>query len=415
MKDKAPSEAPPGHGPILHLDMDAFYAAVEVLDFPELKGKPVVVGSPPDKRGVVSTASYEARRFGIHSAMPSRTAGKLCPHAVFRPVRMDRYVEVSHQVMSVVESFTPVVEQVSVDEAFLDVRGVMRRWKSGRALAEALKARIRQDIHLTCSVGVAPNKYLAKLASDLHKPDGLTVAPSDPADIPAFLAPLPVGRIWGVGKVTEARLAECGIMTMGDVQRMDPAVLRGYLGAHSAAHIHALAFGLDDRPVVTEYEAKSISSETTFDEDCTDMEVVRQVLVSLAEQVGARLRGESAHARVGHIKVRRGDFSTLTRQRPFTRVTRTDRDLVQCALHLWTVLRMQGPIRLIGFGVSGLGEGGVSQPELGLGPFTRDPDPVKAERLDGAVDAVRKRFGSEAIRRGATLQAASARPPRKPR
>jgi nucleotidyltransferase/DNA polymerase involved in DNA repair len=393
-----------GMGAILHIDMDAFYAAVEVRDHPELRGKPVVIGSPPDKRGVVSTASYEARQFGIRSAMPSRTAGKLCPHAVFLPVRMARYLEVSEQVMAIIESFTPIYEQLSVDEAFLDVAGVLRRWKTGEAVAIALKQRIRKQTGLTASVGVAPNKFLAKLASDLKKPDGLFVVPDEPDAIARFLAALPVSRIWGVGKVTEKRLHECGLRTIGDVQRIPRGTLASYVGEALAVHMQELAWGRDDRPVVTEHQAKSISSETTFDEDCTDAQVVRQVLVEQVEQVGRRLRRDGRKARVGHIRIRYEDFSTITRQQAFARPTHADRDLLRCATLLWEREHAARPVRLIGFGVSGLDGEEPLQGELNLGPFTREPELGKVERLDTVVDTLREQFGRDALKRGSALR-----------
>lgn len=387
---------------ILHVDMDAFYAAVEVLDYPELKGKPVIVGSPPDRRGVVSTASYEARTFGVRSAMPSRTAGKLCPQGVFRPVRMARYAEVSRQVMGIIESFTPVYEQVSVDEAFLDVRGVLRRWKSGRAVAEALKLRIRKDVGLSCSLGVAPNKFLAKLASDLNKPDGLTEVPVQPDAIAKFLAPLPLNRIWGVGKVTEARLREFGLRTMGDLQRLGVPGLRSLVGEASATHMVELAFGRDDRPVVTEYTAKSISSESTFDEDCEDIAVVRQTLVELVEEVGERLREDGRTARTGHLKLRYEDFTTLTRQLPLEPPTQADADLIHCAARLLDREQVKRPVRLVGFGVSGFSGEDEEQPRQ-LDIFPADPGRLRQAALDRALDSVRKKYGRAALRHASSL------------
>lgn len=387
---------------VLHVDMDAFYAAVEVLDNPALQGQPVIVGSPPNRRGVVSTASYEARKFGVRSAMPSRTAGRLCPQGVFLPVRMARYAEVSRQVMAIIESFTPLYEQVSVDEAFLEVAGVLRKWKTGRAVAEALKLRIRREIGLSCSLGVAPNKFLAKLASDLQKPDGLTEVPTEPAAIARFLAPLPLNRIWGVGKVTEARLREFGLRTMGDLQRLGLAGLRPLVGESAARHMVELAHGRDERRVETEYVAKSISSETTFDEDCEDREVVRQTLVELVEEVGGRLREDGRLARTGHLKLRYEDFSTITRQHPLQPPTHSDHDLIQCAVTLLEREKDLRPVRLVGFGVSGFQDEAVTGPQQ-LDIFPADPGSLRRASLDRALDQLRTQFGRRAIQRASAL------------
>jgi DNA polymerase-4 len=383
---------------ILHLDMDAFFAAVELLDRPELRGKPVVVGAPPDQRGVVSTASYEARRFGIHSAMPTRTAHKLCPHAVFLPVRMKRYLDVSRQVMTILESFTPLVEPVSVDEAFLDVAGAMRKWKDPVALARAMKARVKEELGLTCSVGVARNKFLAKLGSELEKPDGLTLVPDDDAELAAFLAPLPVTRLWGVGKVSAARLEQFGLRTIGDVQQKSDRSLAAIVGQAAAAHLRALAFGRDERPVVTEYEAKSISSENTYDVDCTDAAVVRQTLIEQVEHVGARLREGGQKGRVAHLKLRWSDFTTITRQLALPQATSADRVLLRAGLTLLEREKLAQPVRLIGFGVSGLG-GADEGPRWLFQEFTDERD----EQLDAAVDRLRARYGVQAVRRAASL------------
>ncbi len=376
--------------------MDAFYAAVEVCDNPNLAGLPLVIGAPPDKRGVVCTASYEARKYGIHSAMPSRTAGKLCPRAVFLEPRFPRYVQVSEQIMAILDRFTPVVEQLSVDEAFMDVRGALRKWKDPLALARALKARIRADCGLTASVGVAPNKFLAKLSSDLDKPDGLTLAPEQPDEIARFLAPLPITRIWGVGRKTAERLASFGLRTIGDAQQRGYAFLKTILGETAAEHVHELAFGRDDRPVITEREAKSISSETTFDEDCNDPDLIRQTLIEQAEHVGARLRRSGREARVGHIKLRFEDFRTVTRQEAFGRRTDTDQSLIRCALRLLEREKPAQPVRLIGFGVSGFESVGG---DFG-GWLFQEPRDEKNRRLDAAVDQVRSRFGAEKLKRG---------------
>jgi DNA polymerase IV len=379
--------------------MDAFFAAIEVLDNPGLRGKPVIVGAPPDRRGVVSTASYEARAFGVRSAMPSRTAAKLCPQGVFVPVRMKRYQEVSEQVMDILEGFTPLVEQVSVDEAFLDVGGALRLWKDPVQIARLMKRRIRNDVGLTASVGVAPNKFLAKLGSDMQKPDGLTVLPEEPRAIAAFLAPLPVSRMWGVGRVTEERLRMAGMATFGDLQRARPETLRALVGDAFAGHVLPLAFGRDDRPVVTEYEAKSISSETTFDEDCSDPVVVRQSLIEMTEHVGARLRRADRRAAVGQIKVRFADFKTVSRQAPLVPPTHADRSLLRCALALLERLDIKTPVRLVGFGATGLGD--ISErPEKLLFETASDVAARRDERLDAAVDSVRRRYGRKALQRG---------------
>lgn len=411
--------------------MDAFFAAVEVLDRPELKGLPVVVGAPPDKRGVVSTCSYEARVFGIHSAMPSRTAYKLCPHAVFLPVRGERYHAFSRQVMGILESFTPVVEQVSIDEAFLDVSGVRRRWPDPVELAREMKRRIREETGgLTASVGIAPNKFLAKLCSDLHKPDGLTVAPDTPGAIRAFLAPMPTGKIWGVGRVTAATLAQAGIATIGQIQTCPEARLETLLGTASALHIRRLAFGLDDRRVEAEaVPEKSISNETTFDEDCADLGRVRQTLLELAEEVGRRLRAAGRIAKTVHLKIRFGDFKTITRQGPMQPPGSSDRELIRHALALWEKEGVTRPIRLVGVGVTPAdadsapgAEAAARQAEqpllFELDAVSPPPPPGKKTgdaprqesgteedrqtraRLDAAVDDLRRRYGAAILRRG---------------
>ncbi len=388
---------------ILHLDMDAFYAAVEQLDHPDWRGRPVVVGAPPDRRGVVCTASYEARKFGIHSAMPSCTAGKLCPQAIFAPVRMARYEEVSRQVMVILGAFSPVVEQVSIDEAFLDVSGVLSRWPDAVAIAREMKRRIRAETGLTASVGVAGNKFLAKLASDLHKPDGLTVVPRDAAELQAFLRPLPVGRIWGVGKVTAAQFARLGIHTIGQVQERREDDLARLLGGAMARHVWRLARGLDDRPLETESEEKSISNETTYDEDCANGDVQRQTLLELAEEVGRRLRDAGRRAGTAHIKIRFGDFRTITRQAPLRPPTDSDRELIRRALELFERERVAQPVRLLGFGVSNLGDPAEAAPQQlwllpeGAGDAAAD---AATPQLDGVVDDIRRRFGTRSLKRG---------------
>ncbi len=389
---------------ILHLDMDAFFAAIEQRDHPEWRGRPVIVGSPPDRRGVVSTCSYEARVFGVRSAMPSRTAGKLCPHGIFVKPRMHRYEEVSNQVMAILETFSPDIEPVSVDEAFIDLSGILHFWESPAALGRALKTAIHTKLELTASVGIARNKFLAKVASDFHKPDGLTLVPDDPEAIRAFLAPLPVGRLWGVGRVTEAQLLRVGLKTIGDVQRFDAAFLEPILGRALTEHIKALAAGCDERDLAPAREEKSVSNETTFDVDCIDHTVWRQTLIELAEEVGARLRAGGWQARTAQIKVRYADFKTLTRQMTLPEPIDSDRAILRCALELFERVNPQQPIRLLGVGVAHLvapGAGtrpveGFLFPELTPVPRNRPRD----RSLDRAVDRIRARFGRDAVKRG---------------
>lgn len=388
---------------ILHVDMDAFYAAIEVLDHPGWKGKPLVVGSPPDKRGVVATCSYEARKFGIHSAMPSRTAGKLCPHAVFVEPRMGRYAEISGRIMAIFEEFTPLVEPLSLDEAFLDVAGALHIWGDTVAIARDLKERIRSRIGLTASVGVAPNKFLAKVASDMNKPDGLTVVPLTEPEIMAFLAPLPVTRMWGVGKVSAARLEKEGIRTIGHLQELSHARMEELFGRSGARDMEELVRGHDDREVVTQWEEKSISNEHTFDEDEGDVSRVRQRLLELVEEVGGRLRRSGKLARTAQIKVRYADFSTITRQQSFITALDCDRDLIRSAFELFDRERIGRPVRLIGFGVHNLvapGQAAPMQRDLFDEPGAV-PEDTRNKQLDKAVDALRKTFGSQAIKRGA--------------
>ena len=401
---------------LLHVDMDAFFAAVEVLDRPELCGRPLVVGAAPDKRGVVSTCSYEARRFGIHSAMPSRTAFKLCPQAVFVLPRHARYQEVSERVMTILEEFTPLVEPVSIDEAFLDVTGVLRRWPDARALAVELKRRVRAGTGLTASVGVAPNKFLAKLASDLETPDGLTVTPVDPAGIAAFLGPLPVERLWGVGKVAATALHGAGLAVIGDLQQRSADELARQLGPALAAHVHALARGRDERAVAAEpAPEKSMSSETTYDEDCGDPVRLRQTLLEAAEEVGRRLRAAGRVAGTLHLKLRFADFTTITRQAPLAPPTASDTALIRATLALFDRQRVTRPLRLVGMGVSGLRTpeeaGGAAAPPVQPLLFPEAAEEAGApadtpaatagrQRLDQAVDRLRARFGTGVLKRG---------------
>ena len=381
---------------ILHVDMDAFFASIEQRERPELKGKPVVVGAPPDRRGVVSAASYEARKFGIHSAMPSREAGRRCPDAVFLPVNGKLYSEVSHQVRNIFYRFTPLVEPLSVDEAFLDVTGSIRLFGAGPEIARRVKSAILEETRLTASIGVAPNKFLAKLASDLEKPDGLTIVPVTRNGILAFLAPLPVSRIWGVGKVTGDQLAKAGIRTIGQLQKASEPGLSALIGPHAARHLLRLATGEDEREIETEHEEKSISKEHTFDRDCTSPAELKRVLAALADDVGRRLREAEKYAGLARLKLRWQGFKTITRQKMFENPVCDDFNLRAMSAALLAAEKLVKPVRLIGFGVSRLSNAPPRQLSLFDSENERDD---RKERLSRTVDEIQDRFGKQSIRR----------------
>ena len=368
---------------ILHVDMDAFFAAVEQHDRPELRGLPVVVGAAPDERGVVSTCSYEARVFGVHSAMPSREAFRRCPQAIFLPPNMPRYAAVSRQVFAIFERFTPLVEPVGIDEAFLDVTGSRRLFGDPPTIAASIRAAIQAETGLTASVGVAGNKFLAKLASESKKPDGLTVVPRDRAPLLDFLAPLPVGRLWGVGKVMRELLENHNYRLIGDLQRSSEPALAAVVGHHVASHLLRLAFG-----------EKSISREHTIAVDCRDPEALRAALRDLVDDVGRRLRESGKFAGVGRLKLRWSDFQTLTRQRTFPAPVCDDFTLRRLALELFEAEPLIQPVRLIGFGVSGFATARQEQLSLFDDPTVRrDRD----EKLCHAVDRLRDKLGRDHI------------------
>src|SRR5262245_11659115 len=337
---------------ILHVDMDAFYAAVEQRDRPERRGLPVIVGGIGN-RGVVCAASYEARPFGVHSAQPIATARRLCPQGVYCPARMKHYAEISHQIREILHSFTPLVEPLSLDEAFLDVHGCERLFGSGPEIAARIKQRIREETGLTASVGVAPNKFLAKLASDLRKPDGLVVVPAD--DIVGFLAPLPVGRIWGVGAKGEKRLHALGIRTIGELAAHSERVLVDRFG-EMGRHVWQLAHGRDGRNVVPDREAKSISTETTFPEDIGDRETLRAWLLDLTDELGRRLRHAGLRARTVEVKIRSSDFRTRHRTQALTQATDVTDTLWLAARETLNrgLTRDYLPVRLLGVGATRL-------------------------------------------------------------
>ena len=385
---------------ILHVDMDAFFASVEQRDHPEWRGKPVIVGAGPNERGVVSTCSYEARAYGVRSAMPSRTAAKLCPDGIFVPPDFKRYKAASDGLMAILGSFTPCVEPLSLDEAFLDVTGSRRLFGDGVAIAEAIRARVKEELRLTCSVGVAKNMFLAKLASDLNKPDGLTVVPREPEALAAFLAPLPVSRLWGAGPKAVAALARGPIRTFGELLAADGTYLAHLVGKNAAAFFRALARGEDDREVAWEgAEAKSISRETTFPEDERDWGKVEGALRELAEDVARRLRLDGRYAKTARLKIRWGDFETWTRQRPFAKATRLARDCREAADALLAAVPRRGAVRLVGFGVERFSEKPESSPRDLFGEVDRREErDRKEERLEAAVDEIRRKLGKNAIR-----------------
>ncbi|MFO1541031.1 MAG: DNA polymerase IV [Chloroflexota bacterium] len=388
---------------ILHVDLDAFFAAVEQRDRPELRGRPVVVGgSDPTRRGVVSAASYEARRFGVRSAMPLRTAHRLCPDAVFLPVDGARYAAVSRAVMAILRRFSPLVEQVSIDEAFLDVAGTEALHGSPEAVARAIRAAIASEERLTASVGVAGSRLVAKIASDLRKPDALVVVPAGTeAD---FLAPLPIGRLWGVGEKTRAALAELGVRTIGDLAALPEDVLLRRLGANGPLLL-GRARGVDPTPVGTGEAAKSVGHEHTFPEDTSDAEAIDRTLLALADGVARRLRTGGVRAATVTVKVRDATFATHTRQRTLAAPTDDAAELRAIAAALAAPLLRGARIRLLGIAASGL----TDREQLGL---FDDPTGTRgrAARAERAADAVRARFGSGAIVRARLLGSDVAEP-----
>jgi len=385
----------------LHVDMDAFYAAVEQRDHPEYRGKPLVVGSPPTQRGVVATASYEARTFGIHSAMPSSEAGKRCPHAIFVPPNMPLYAEVSAQIFSIFGRYTPFVEGLSIDEAFLDVTGSRRIFGSGEEIGRRIRADVLAETGLTCSVGIAPNKFLAKLGSEYKKPDGLTVLPFDPQAIIEFLRPLSLTRLWGVGKVTRQAFDHAALYTIGDLQDAPLGLLKSVVGPHSASHLRALAMGEDPREIQLDLREKTLSREHTFLHDERSRATLDNSLYELVEDVAQRLRNDGRLATGGRLKIRWKDFETFTRQRPFSRPTRVESDLQALAQSLFHDVSLSQPIRLIGFGVIGLVEH-AGQQQLDLFDMPLETH-SKRETLDNTVDQIRKSHGPESIKRARAL------------
>jgi DNA polymerase-4 len=394
---------------ILHVDMDAFFASVEQQDRPDLRGKPVIVGGD-SRRGVVAAASYEVRKFGVRSAMPTRVALQRCPSAIVVPPRMGRYREVSAAVFQIFADFTPLIEGLSLDEAFLDVTASQNLFGAPGAMARAIKARVRTQTGLTASVGIAHNKLLAKIASDLGKPDGLHHI--EPAQVTRTLDPLPVSRLPGVGPKTSARLEQAGIHTFGDLRTASDRVLAPVFGRHSS-HMRARASGQDDRPVLPDVAEQQISAEETFDQDLKCPRQVRVELARLVDRVGIRLRRKQMEGSAVSIKVRRSDFTTYTRTRSFeppTADSGTILGVAQELLERWFAEQPDSAVRLLGVGIGSL----VPATQLDLfGAASTDTgallisDPVRVSaRIDPALDEIRARFGDSAVRRASSLDRA---------
>jgi nucleotidyltransferase/DNA polymerase involved in DNA repair len=377
------------HRIILHVDMDAFYAAIEQRDRPELRGRPVIVGGTPEGRGVVSTASYEAREFGIHSAMPAVRARRLCPDGVFLGGDIRKYIAVSRQVMEMLRRHAEQIEKVSIDEAFLDVTDRVSEIAEGERVARRIKREIREELRLTASIGVGPNKFLAKLGSDLRKPDGLVVIRPEEAE--RFLASLPVVKLWGVGPKTDRRLQVAGFRTIGDVAQAPIDQLRRLLGAWGDV-IYELARGIDERPVATSHETKSVSAENTFARDLFDIKEMRRALSDLSREVARRLRDDELRAKTIAIKVRFGDFRTLTRQVTVTEATDSAQVIRAAAYRLLDeVERNARGVRLLGVRGSSV-EHGARQPSL------FDVQVQRRTELERTVSYLRKRFGEGAVK-----------------
>lgn len=385
---------------IIHVDMDAFFVSVELLRHPELRGRPVVVGGT-GPRGVVAAASYEARAYGVHSAQASARARRLCPEAVFLPGDHKHYAEVSRRIMAVFASYTPLVEPLSLDEAFLDVTGSRRLHGPGPKIAAQIRDEVREREGLSCSVGVAPNKFLAKLASEAAKPRATPTGPVEGSGVFVveegreldFLHPLPVGALWGVGPATLPRLERLGVATVGDLAALPVEVLVRALGEAAGRHLHELSHGRDERPVEPDVAVRSISHEETFPADVHDLDVLRAEVVRLADAVAARLRAQRIFGRTVQLKVRYGDFTTVTRSRTLAVATDRGTDLVEEAWRALSELPVERGVRLLGIGATNL------TAEKGGEQLTLDDALGEPERAAGwdaankAVDEVRSRFG----------------------
>jgi len=382
---------------IIHLDMDAFFPAVEVLDNPELNGKPLIVGGSR-KRGVVSSASYEARKFGVHSAQPIVKAMRLCPHGIFLPVRMSKYKELSKQIFKIFYRFTPLVEPLSIDEAFLDVTGSIRLFGSEVEIAKKVKQTVRDETGLTASAGIAPSKFVAKIASDIDKPDGLTVVPPD--QVKEFLDPLPIKKMWGVGKITQEALSRLDVRTFKDLSLVPLKLLERKFGKHGLK-MHQLSMGIDERDVVPDHDAKSVGHEQTFSQDITELDKAKKELLSLANKVGHRLRQQGVTGRTITLKVKYSDFVQITRSKTLKNATDDGREIYASACYLLEKTQVgKIPVRLLGISLSRLG---FLDSEVQLSLFYQNMAAQKRNDLNIALDSLYEKFGEKSIRPGTLL------------
>jgi DNA polymerase-4 len=382
---------------IIHLDMDAFYPSVEVLDNPALKGKPVIVGGSKE-RGVVSSASYEARKFGVHSAQAIAKAKRLCPDGIFLSVRMSRYQEVSKKAFEIFHRFTPLVEPLSIDEAFLDVTGSTRLFGHPENIAKKIKQIILTETGLTISAGVAPSKFVAKIASDIDKPDGLTVV--HPDGVRDFLDPLPVKKMWGVGKVTQQLLSRLNIHTFRELRQTPVKILEKNFGKQGVK-IHLLAMGIDDRDVVPEHEVKSIGHEQTFLHDIISLDVTQKELLALGNKVARRMRHKGLKGKTITLKVKYFDFVQITRSATLPKSTDDGSEIYSVACHLLKKIGVsKKPIRLLGISLSHLSFLG-SETQLSL--FDQDRSSQKRNRLNPVLDSLYEKFGDKSVVPGTLL------------
>lgn len=378
---------------ILHIDMDAFFASIEQLDNPRLKGKPVIVGG--SKRGVVSTASYEAREFGVRSAIPIFEAKRLCPNGIYLPVRMSRYRELSDKIMSILDEFSPLVEQVSIDEAFIDISGTEKLHGIPEEVAFKIKTRIKEDTSLTCSIGIAPNKFLAKIASDIDKPDGLTIITGD--KVQKFLSTLSVGKLPGVGDKTLKELKKLGIRFASDILKYPEEAFKKRFGKFGQRLIE-LAKGIDESKVTPYTQAKSISSEDTLPEDTNNLEVLKRWLMSQAEVVGRRLRKANLKGRTITLKLKYSDFRSVTRSRTINMPSNATKTIFDTASTLLENCGLPAKVRLVGVGVSNFEEPAIQYQLFDSGDIAEK----KLQKVDQAIDQVTDKFGIGIIKRGTT-------------